>query len=230
MRFYLNKRSALNILAGSAALAMSSGLATMTASAQNAAAPAAAAQKPSQAKIKEPVTAAGCKDALSPGKPYFVEFRSRGAASYGHTFVFHGRLGGGNRFAEFKVAGLHPKGDEASTYLMGHVVPVPAETGVSYGDLDEQYLTARFCVTLNEAEYRKAATYIRQLQASTKTWHASGYNCNSFASDIAKSIGLDSPNPNLYVPESFIKRLRDLNPVKKNAAGLRASDNAADAS
>src|SRR5687767_7211162 len=112
MRLNLNKRDALHILVGSVALAMSTGMAAMTASAQNAAAPVAAQQTPPQAKIKEPVTAVGCKDALSPGKPYFVEFRSRGAASYGHTFVFHGRLGGGNRFAEFKVAGLHPKGDE----------------------------------------------------------------------------------------------------------------------
>ena len=222
----LKLSSGVNAALGLCVLALTMGSAPSTAEAQTAGAPPASA-KPATAKIKEPVTAAGCKTALLPGKPYFVEFRSRGAASYGHTFVFHGRLGGGNKFAEFKVAGLHPKGDDASTYLMGHVVPVPAETGVSYGDLDEQYLTARFCVTLSEAEYRKAAAYIRQLQTTTKTWHASGYNCNSFASDIAKAIGLDSPNPNLYVPESFIKRLRDLNPPKKSAGvALPPSDKA----
>ena len=235
MRLDLNHSDASRVL-GLCVLGASMGFATLTAHAQSVGTPATSAsgpkeQKPSStAKIKDPVIAVGCKSALLPGKPFFIEFRSRGAASYGHTFVFHGRLGGGNKFAEFKVAGLHPKGDDASTYLMGHVVPVPAETGVSYGDLDEQYLTARFCVTLNEAEYRKAAAYIRQLQATTKTWHASGYNCNSFASDIAKSIGLDSPNPNLYVPERFINRLRDLNPVKKNAELAPTSDKTAGAS
>lgn len=167
--------------------------------------------------IKEPVTSAGCKSALSPGKPYFVEFRSRTAASYGHTFVFYGQLGGGNKFASFKVAGLHPKGEDPSTYIQGHWMPVEAETGVSYGDLDEQYMTARFCVTLTQAEYTKLSAYIRNLQATTKTWHAGTYNCNSFASDIAKAVGLDSPNPNAYLPEYFVKRLAESN-SKKSAS------------
>lgn len=172
-----------------------------------------------QEPIKLPVTQTGCRAAMAPGKPYFVEFRSRGAQSYGHTFVFHGRLGGGNRFASFSVAGLHPAGDDPATYIQGHWAPVPAETGVSYGDLDEQYLTARFCVTLTEAEYRKALVFIKNLQATKKTWHAGTYNCNSFAADIAKAIGLDTPNPNMYLPERFITRLAEDNPRGKKADG-----------
>lgn len=175
------------------------------------------AQTTSQTKkepIKEPVTSKACPRV--PGKPYFVEFRSRTAASYGHTFVFHGTLGNGKGFASFKVAGLHPKGDDPSTYIQGHWAPVDAETGVSYGDLDEQYMTARFCVALTQAEYNRASAYIRHLQATTKTWHAPTYNCNSFAADIAKNIGLDTPNPNAYLPETFIKRLAEDNaPGKK---------------
>lgn len=164
--------------------------------------------------IKQPVSSKACPRV--PGKPYFVEFRSRTAASYGHTFVFHGTLGAGRGFANFKIAGLHPKGDDPATYIQGHWAPVEAETGVSYGDLDEQYLTARFCVALTKAEYDRAAAYIRHLQATTKTWHAPTYNCNSFAADIAKHIGLDTPNPNAYLPETFIKRLAEDNaPGKK---------------
>ena len=165
--------------------------------------------------IKMPVTSIGCKAARAPGKPYFVEFRSRTAVSFGHTFVFYGRLGEGNRFASFKVAGLHPKGDDPNTYLQGMMVPVPSETGVSYGDLDEQYLTARFCVTLTEAEYRKVEAAIRNLQATKTTWHATTYNCNSFAADIARAANLDSPNPNMYLPENFMSRMADLNPRGK---------------
>lgn len=171
--------------------------------------------------IKQPVTAAACPRV--PGKPYFVEFRSRTAASYGHTFVFHGTLGSGKSFGKFQVAGLHPKGDDPSTYIQGHWMPVEAETGVSYGDLDEQYLTARFCVVLNEAEYKRAAAYIRHLQATTKTWHAPTYNCNSFAADIAKHIGLDTPNPNAYLPETFIKRLAEDNRKKDGPASIFSS-------
>jgi hypothetical protein len=169
--------------------------------------------------IKMPVTQTGCKAAMAPGKPYFVEFRSRGAQSYGHTFVFYGRLGAGNRFASYSVAGLHPKGEEASTYIQGHWGPVPAETGVSWGDLDEQYLTARFCVTLTEAEYKKVVGVIKNLQATKTTWHAGTYNCNSFGADIAKAIGLDVPNPNMYLPERFINRLAEDNPRKKADGG-----------
>jgi hypothetical protein len=174
--------------------------------------------------IKQPVTQTGCRAAMAPGKPYFVEFRSRGAQSYGHTFVFHGRLGAGNRFASFSVAGLHPKGEDPSTYIQGHWAPVPAETGVSWGDLDEQYLTARFCVTLTEPEYRRAVAYIRNLQATKNTWHAGTYNCNSFAADIAKFIGLDTPNPNMYLPERFINRLAEDNRGRRADAGTAFSN------
>lgn len=186
--------------------------------------------KAGQDKIKTPVSAIGCRPAMQPGKPYYVEFRSRTAASYGHTFVFHGRLGGGNSFASLKVAGLHPKGDDPSTYMQGHWMPVAAETGASYGDLDEQYLTARFCVTLTEAEYKRALAYIQSLQATKKTWHAGTYNCNAFAADIARYIGLDLPNPNMYLPERFIERMADLNASRRlapSASGSSAASSSA---
>jgi hypothetical protein len=175
-------------------------------------------QGPNREPIKIPVNASGCKLARAPGKPYFVEFRSRTAVSYGHTFVLHGRLGEGNRFASYQIAGLHPKGDDPNVYLQGMMIPVESETGPSWGDEDEQYLTARFCVTLTEAEYRKALAYIKHLQATKKTWHATTYNCNAFAADIARHIGLDSPNPNMYLPETFIKRMAELNPRNKPAS------------
>ncbi|MFZ5692099.1 MAG: hypothetical protein ACOY5F_12675 [Pseudomonadota bacterium] len=174
-------------------------------------------QGPKREPIKIPVNAAGCKAARAPGKPYFIEFRSRTAVSYGHTFVVHGRLGEGNRFASYQIAGLHPKGDDPAVYMQGMMVPVESETGPSWGDEDEQYLTARFCVTLTEAEYRKALAYIKHLQATKKTWHATTYNCNAFAADIARYIGLDSPNPNMYLPETFIKRMAESNPRGKPA-------------
>lgn len=214
----------------SSAYAQSAATQTAKPQSQAASSQAASSQAPaSQAKqgpIKEPVTAKGCPRV--PGKPYFVEFRSRTAASYGHTFVFFGKLGSGKSFASFKVAGLHPKGDDPAVYLQGHLFPVEAETGVSYGDLDEQYLTARFCVALNEVEFKRAVAYIAHLQTTTKTWHATTYNCNSFAADIAKHIGLDTPNPNAYLPEIFIKRLAEDNrnwnaSGKDNSAGKKDS-------
>lgn len=175
------------------------------------------AQSPGD-KIKIPVTAAACKP--EPGKPYFVEFRSRTAASYGHSFLLHGKLGAPGKFAKFDVAGLHPKGYDPETYMQGHVVPVPAETGASWGDLDEQYLTARYCVVLTEAEYRRTAAYIRRLQATTKEWHAPTTNCNSFIGDVARHMGLLAPLTPILLPEHYVGMIRDLN---GGATSLKAS-------
>ena len=187
----------LTILAGTCAVALISTLGASPAAAQGA------------SRIKEPVTAAACTPQA--GKPYFVEFRARTAASYGHSFLFHGKLGTGKKFASFQVAGLHPRGDDPAVYMQGHMMPVPADTGASDGDLDEQYLTARYCVVLNEAEYRKAAAFIRQLQARSKEWHAPTNNCNSFIGDVATSMGLKAPPTPLLYPEVFVNQIRDLN-------------------
>ena len=104
-------------------------------------------EQPETKYIKIPVNSKAC--AHIPGKPYFVEFRARNAASWGHTFVLYGKLGTGNRYASYKIAGLHPKGD-STQYTIGIWVPVPAETGASDGDVDEQFLAAKFCVPLTE--------------------------------------------------------------------------------
>ena len=50
-------------------------------------------------------------------------------------------------------------------------MPVAAETGPSDGDVDEQFMTARYCVTLTEAEYNRLVPYIKSLQTEHKTWH-----------------------------------------------------------
>jgi hypothetical protein len=216
-------RSGLPVLAAFSLFALLAGPGIPAANAQATGAAGTKAQQKSapQAKIKEPVTAAACKP--EPGKPYFVEFRSRTAASYGHTFVFFGRLGAPGKFGKFQVAGLHPKGDDPAVYIKGHMVPVPSDTGVSYGDLDEQYMTARYCVVLNEAEYNKVAAFIKKLQATSPEWHAPTKNCNSFAGDIAKSMGLKAP-PSLLYPERFIKTLRDMNNGRTNLSAVAKSN------
>ncbi len=162
------------------------------------------------------VTATGC--AQEKGKPYFVEFRSRTAASYGHTFLFFGKLGTANKFGKFEVAGLHPKGDDPGVYMKGHAVPVESETGASDGDLDEQYLTARYCVVITEAEYKKVVTFIRELQAKSTTWHAPTKNCNTFAGEVAQSLGLKAPVGGILLPEHYVSMLRTMNGAREVSA------------
>ena len=142
---------------------------------------------------------------------YALEFRSRYALSYGHTFVMFGRLNNRGQLVGGEVAGLHPAGDSPVPWMIGHVLPVPSETGPSDGDLEEQYVSARYRITLSEAEDQQVVAHIRQMQASSPVWSAVAYNCNSFVGDIAKFMGLRAPASNLLMPADYINSLRELN-------------------
>src|SRR5881394_3999014 len=120
-----------------------------------------------------------------PKGPYYVDFRARTAATYGHAFVWYGKT----REKAVEVAGLHPAGDEVP-YILGHLMWVPSETGASYGDLDPEYLTANYRVYLNEADAKTVFAYIKKLQASSPVWNAESSNCTSFIGSIAEFMGL----------------------------------------
>ena len=69
---------------------------------------------------------------------YFVEFRSRYALSYGHTYVVFGRLNEAGRAANPEVAGLHPASTSQIPYQLADLysssrspslAPVSAGTG-----------------------------------------------------------------------------------------------------
>ena len=151
---------------------------------------------------------------------YFIEFRSRYALSYGHSYVIFGRMNEAGEMVGPEVAGLHPKSKSAVPYVLGHFLPVPSETGWSDGDLEEQYRSASWRVMLNKAQYTKVVAYIRQMQESSPVWNASVYNCNAFAADIAKSMGYKTPAIWLR-PQQFMTQLREMN------TGPNAADNGA---
>jgi hypothetical protein len=146
------------------------------------------------------------------GGRYFVDFRARTAASYGHAFLWYGRLKQDGKVGAIEVAGLHPATDSVVPYILGHIIPVPSETGTSYGDLDEQYLTASYRVYLTEAQARNVFAYIKQKQASSPIWQAGTVNCTGFISDVASYMGLRTPAlPTLMYPEDLVKAIKDLN-------------------
>jgi hypothetical protein len=147
----------------------------------------------------------------------FIEFRSRYALSYGHTYVIFGRTNRAGGMVNPEVAGLHPASKSAVPYVLGHFVPVPAETGWSDGDLEEEYRSASWRVVLNEAEYNKTVAHIRKLQARSRFWNATVYNCNAFVADIARSMGYKTPAIWLR-PQQFITKLREMN-TRSNATG-----------
>jgi len=162
--------------------------------------------------LAAPAAARELKEDTSKNKTYgyFIEFRSRYALSYGHTYVVFGRSTKNGEMINPEVAGLHPRSESAVPYVLGHFLPVEAETGWSDGDLEEQYRSASWRVMLTEAEYNKVVANIRKLQASSPVWHAALYNCNAFVADIARSMGYKTPSIQLR-PQQFVTKLRELN-------------------
>jgi hypothetical protein len=144
------------------------------------------------------------------GDAYFIEFRSRYALSYGHSYVVFGRANKAGEMIDPEVAGLHPTSYNGSVYMLGHVLPVPAETGASDGDLEEPYRSASWRVMVSEPKYQKVVAYIRKLQANSPLWDAAVYNCNAFAADVARFMGYKTP-PILLRPQQFMTKLREMN-------------------
>lgn len=140
----------------------------------------------------------------------FIEFRSRYALTYGHTYVVFGSVDKNGRMINPDVAGLAPASEDAAPYVIGHFIPVPATTGPTDGDLEEQYRSASWRVMLTDAEYDNTVAYIRGLQARSRVWEATVYNCNAFVADIAKHMGYKTPGIWLR-PQQFITNLREMN-------------------
>jgi hypothetical protein len=136
---------------------------------------------------------------------YYVDFRARTAASWGHAFVWYGKTSQ----REVEVAGLTPAGDTAA-YVLGHLMWVPSETGASYGDLDPEYLTASYRVYLNEPDARRVFAYIKKLQASSPVWNAETTNCTAFIGSIASFMGLKVPS-RWQRPENYVNSLKAMN-------------------
>ena len=189
------------------AVAMWAGLQHPAAGAQD----AAGAKSQRATQVARTTPAAQHPSAQKAAQRYFIEFRSRTAVSYGHAFVVFGKLDAQGRIVESEISGLHPATDSSIPYALGHLIPVPAETGPSFGDDDEQYVTARYRILLNEAEYNQVVAYIREKQANSPVWHAVLYSCVTFIKDIAQSMGLRTPRTSVIYPETFVNDLREMN-------------------
>jgi hypothetical protein len=196
-------------LAGLVAIAALAGLAT--ASAQDSA-------------KKQIVRTPGATSVVTSGSgAYYIEFRSRYAWDYGHTYIVHGRVGEAPNHDS--VAGLSPVGDDATAWVIGHYVPVPAETGWTDGDLEDKYITLRYRVLMDKDQYDRVLAHIKELQAGSHMWSAELYNCNAFVADVAKYMGLSVPSSTLIYPKIFVNHLRLLNTGHPDANETLVSDN-----
>lgn len=220
---------AIGAVAAMSAMAMCAGL--NPAEAQRARVVAVAA-KPVPAAAEASATGAVPSTEAAPEAPaqkpklagrFFVDFRARTAASYGHAFIWYGRLNEHGKVGKIEVAGLHPATDSVIPYILGHIIPVPAETGKSYGDLDEQYLTASYRVYLSEPDAKRVFAYIQAKQARSIVWQAGIYNCTAFLADVAEFMGLRAPPGSTWMyPEKMVNALRKINGGRTQVVLARA--------
>jgi hypothetical protein len=175
---------------------------------------------------EEPYIGAG-----APHWRYFVEFRARNAASYGHVYVMFGEVNARHEIIKSEVAGLFPAGDAQGcancsiyNWTIGHVLPVPSEIGASDGDLEEQYVLARFRLWVDAGQYKRLSAYIKERKADKGPWNAFFANCVSFGRDVAKVLNLNIPPKvamGLVYPQGFVEELREANGLKHAQLSLR---------
>ncbi len=185
-------------------------VAATTSTTQPAAVPVSTTQPADAAKT--------AKHPAGSGKRYFVEFRGRNAASYGHLYILYGEVNSHNEIIRSEIAGFHPAGDandcdncSVVNWTLGHLVPVPGEMGASDGDLEEKYVTARYRIMLSVAQYRKLAAYIKKRKAEKTEWHALFNNCVGFGKEVAEFLELKIPVFIWLEPKEFVEQLRDRN-------------------
>jgi hypothetical protein len=204
-----NRRShpALCLLAGLGAYALAGAVQAASAGESQARTPEAkvlaSIETPADTSSSRPAMR---KQAASAARgPYYVDFRARTAASWGHAFVWYGKTSE----RQVEVAGLTPAGDTAS-YILGYFTFVPSDTGASYGDLDPEYLTAHYKVYLSEADAKRVFAYIKHLKETSPVWNAETTNCTGFIGDIASFMGLKTPT-RWTRPEAYVNELKALN-------------------
>src|SRR5215469_3896964 len=170
----------------------------------------------------------------SPSKRFFVEFRARNAASYGHFYVMYGEVNERREVIRSEIAGFFPAGDSRTcencsvyNWTIGHVIPVASEIGASDGDLEEQYVLARYRVWIDAAQYNGLVAYIKQRKAQAGLWHAFLNNCVTFGRDVAVFLNLNIPPlmriaPSVVMyPQSVVEWIRDANGGEKDQAPLK---------
>ena len=170
----------------------------------------------------------------SPSHRFFAEFRARNAASYGHMYVMYGEVNKRREVIKSEIAGFFPAGDTQTclncsfyNWTMGHVVPVPSEIGASDGDLEEQYVLARYRVWLDAAQYKRLVAYINDRKAHLSPWHAWLNNCVTFGRDVAVFLNLKVPlamriAPSVVMyPKIVVEQIRDANGGEKDEEPLK---------
>ena len=168
-----------------------------------------------------PVHADRLRDAPPLAGHYFVDFRARPGGVFGHTYVVYGGVDGRGRVVQPRYAGLYPDGAFSQTALLA-LLAVPGSVSTEPADRHRRPNIV-YRRRISAAAYARLAGTVRSERKTPQAWDLIFYNCNSFAADIASSIGLRTP-PTFEFPTDFV---RDLYVMNRSNGAVRVPRSAA---
>lgn len=165
------------------------------------------------------------RNGRSPSGHYFVEFRARPGGVFGHTYVVYGQTDPRGRVLRPQYAGLYPGGAFSESALLA-LLAVPGKVSSHRADHNgTPNLVYRR--RLSPAAYTRLTSAVHIQRKTPQVWDLLFYNCNSFAADVASSIGLRTP-PTLEFPADFVRDLFVMNRAAwphRRAARIRRPTN-----
>ena len=145
---------------------------------------------------------------------YVVEFRARDGGVFGHTYVAYGLTDRDGRLRRPHYAGFYPSGMLSRTALLA-VLVTPAKVGSEPWDKTKRTEMV-YRRALSPRDYARLVREVDDLRRIRPFWHLILYNCNSFAADVARWMGMRVPST-LQVPKDFVQQLYVLN--RRDRAG-----------
>jgi hypothetical protein len=129
------------------------------------------------------------------GDTHYIEFRVRTSPALpsGHLHVVYGELNEKSTPSTFNYIGLLPKGSAFGLYA-GIFIPVAISGELQPSILDCSLKPdSAFRVSLDGAQYQKLLNRVAKARNDPPDWRMLSYNCNHFAADLGKSVGLKAP-------------------------------------
>lgn len=139
---------------------------------------------------------------------YFIDFRARGGGILGHTYIVYGRLDARGRAVEINHAGLNPDDAYGNSPILA-VALVPGQISLKRED-PKKPTVAVYRRRLTATQYAHLKGTVHRLRATHRNWHMAFYNCNDFAGQVARELGMMAPLA-WARPGTFVNGLRALN-------------------
>ena len=153
-------------------------------------------------------------------RPYFVDFRARAGSITGHTFIVFGRLSKDGRLISIQNADVYPVDHEVGA-VVGTIAPVRGEVRLREGD-SKRITSINYRRYLTAAEFARLQAAVRHERMVDRQWSLLLFNCNDFAINIARALGLRTP-PSLMLPATFVATLRLINGRQRSAGSVNSA-------